>query len=70
MHSAYIFRQGTVTLSSTIYRGKRHVLKVPSDVTIPYYDKLIESEDSSELKIKGTGQIFKVKLLMAVKIML
>ena len=44
--------------------------KVRGDVTKPYYDKPIESEDSSKLKIKGTGKIFIVELLMAAKIIL
>ena len=50
--------------------GQRRMLNVPGDVTKPYYDKLIEFENSSELKIKEIGKIFKMELLMAVKITL
>ena len=65
-----LYHQVQLFIEVNLFPGKKRISKVPGDVTKPYYDKLIESDDSSELKIKEIGKIFKVELLMVVEIML
>ena len=65
-----LWHQVQLFIEVNLFPGKKRISKLRGDVTKPYYDKLIEYDDSSELKIKEIGKIFKVELLVAVKIML